>query len=116
MVDCKSIDYIRVGSIPTYLKIIMYSIIKMHLINFFKNNFFNDFVLKLIFKKYMYNLYIYVAYFFAEKFIIEVNTRYIFNWILYYFNNSLQINLLPNLPLLIIGLFINYYGFYLLFM
>lgn len=78
VVDCKSIDYIRIGSIPIHLKILKYYFIKIKFINFIKNNFYNDYLLKLFFLKYMYNIYIYLAYFFAEKYIIEVNTRYIF--------------------------------------
>lgn len=64
----------------------------------------------------MYNIYIYLAYFFAEKYIIEVNTRYIFQWVLYYFNNKLFLTNLPSLPLLIIGFFLNYSIFVLLYM
>lgn len=56
----------------------------------------------------MYNIYIYLAYFFAEKYIIEVNTRYIFQWFLYYFNNKVFFYNLPSLPILIIGFLINY--------
>ena len=72
----------------------------MKFINFIKNNFFNDYLLKLISLKYMYNIYIYLGYFFAEKYIIEVNTRYIFQWILYIMNNKNYLLILPSFPLL----------------
>lgn len=58
----------------------------MYFINFFKNGWFGDFFLKYITKMFVYNIYIYLAYFFAEKYIIEFNTKYIFNYIIYIFN------------------------------
>ena len=50
--------------------------------NFIKNNGMFDFFLKALSKLYVYNVLIYLAFFFAEKYLIEFNTRYIFNWLL----------------------------------
>ena len=63
----------------------------------------------------MYNIYIYLGYFFAEKYLIEVNTRYIFQWILYFLNNNQYFSLLPSLPLLILASGVNVCTFVYLF-
>jgi hypothetical protein len=55
---------------------------------FFKNNFYLDFFLKKLVNKFINTIFISTFFFFAEKYIIEFNSRYVFN---YFFFNWIKI-------------------------
>ena len=61
--------------------------LKIRGVNFFKNGMYLDHFLKILIKNFVYNFFIYTAYFFAEKYLIEFNTRYLFNYTVALFNN-----------------------------
>lgn len=62
-----------------------YFFLKQRWVNYIKNNLYFDYGLKFFIKACVYNLLIQTAYFFAEKYIIEYNTRFIFNYFSYAF-------------------------------
>lgn len=67
------------------LKVLNFFFLKKKTINFIKNGFFLDYGLKKFIKKFIYAVYVKLAYFFAEKYLIEYNTKLIFNFFSYKF-------------------------------
>ena len=65
-----------------------YLILKQSGINYFKNGFYLDYKLRYFSKTIVYKVLINLAFFFAEKYLIEFNTKFIFNYFSYtYFQN-----------------------------
>lgn len=62
--------------------------LKIRNINFLKTGLYLDYCLRVLSKIFTYNLFIYTAYFFAEKYLIEFNTRYVFNYTVTLFNQT----------------------------
>lgn len=66
-------------------KVLNYFFLKQRWVNYVKNSLYFDYGLKFALKSGVYALLIQLAYFFAEKYIIEYNTRYLFNYFSYAF-------------------------------
>jgi hypothetical protein len=99
---------------PNYLSVLKHSIkmlnygfLKIYVINFLKNGYYWDYLLRSASRKIIYRYLISLAFFFAEKYLIEYNTKFIFNYITYILTKNIIKMHSRRLSFLVILAFLN---------